>query len=262
MVTQTILHTVQTGIIARVSVSRGYPYTSGKNVRSQLILYSLTHTATTPPYATQSMCESRFSMLNTFLQGWNGKSFFPEPRPLKSHRTHRVLTDAAQYLETRGFKCHGHQRGQLSTLQQKSWYPSSSHSLLGQPMALVMCTLLLRQYGRGHRAENSHFKGCTHHALTKMSRFLRSALWFRDTVLPLTECTKCGCRRHRINLTVIPSLFPQATQQTISQAILDLLVLQIPDWGSPTLFKVTLTMAYPPPLEPSTIPAGLDSAPQ
>ncbi len=63
----------------------------------------------------------------------------------------------------------------------------------------------------------------------------------------------------RNNLTVIPSLIPQAAQQIIPQAILELLVLQIPDWGSPTwthLFKLTLTMASPPPLEPSTILAG------
>ncbi len=38
----------------------------------------------------------------------------------------------------------------------------------------------------------------------------------------------------RNNLTVIPSLIPQAAQQIIPQAILELLVLQIPDWGSPT----------------------------
>ncbi len=59
MITQTILHT---GIIARVSVSRGYCYTSGQNVPSQLILHSLMHTATTSPHAPQSMHESRFSM--------------------------------------------------------------------------------------------------------------------------------------------------------------------------------------------------------
>ena len=50
----------------------------------------------------------------------------------------------------------------------------------------------------------------------------------------------------RNNLTVIPSLIPQAAQQIIPQAILELLVLQIPDWGSPTwthLFKLTTILA-------------------
>ncbi len=39
----------------------------------------------------------------------------------------------------------------------------------------------------------------------------------------------------RNNLTVIPSLIPQVAQQIIPQAILELLVLQIPDWGSPII---------------------------
>ena len=59
----------------------------------------------------------------------------------------------------------------------------------------------------------------------------------------------------RNHMTLFASLHPQARRQIIPQQVLDLLIINIPDWGSPAwirLFKHTLTMALPGPLEQST----------
>ena len=54
----------------------------------------------------------------------------------------------------------------------------------------------------------------------------------------------------RNNMTVFSSFFPQATQHLVPAALMDLLVNQHPDWGSPrwtTLFTATLSTPLPHP---------------
>ncbi len=161
---------------------------------------------------------------NTFLQGWNGKSFFPGAKT-----TLEVTSDASG-----SYGC-----GAIfgNTWFQASW-PPSWEAISITAKELVPIVIAAAFWGSQWTKSRVHFF-CDNMAVVALLKTLTS----KDAlIMHLLRCLAFYAAHYGFEIESyhIPGV-QNVAADAISRNISQLLVLQIPDWG---------------PLEPSTIPAG------
>ena len=185
----------------------------------------------------------------TFLNDWNGKSFFPVPSA-----SIEVTSDASG-----GFGCGGFSipHGWFQIQWPESW--RNTHITAKELVPVVTAAALW-----GHKWARQHVRFISDN-MDVVDR-LRSRTTKDTIVMHLLRCLTFYAAfyqftfesRHvpgaqntaadaisRHNISLFLSLVPQAMQVTIPPAVSDLLVNNLPDWGSPTprshLFRNSLT---------------------
>lgn len=202
----------------------------------------------------------------TFLQHWNGLSFFPAPHP-----SMEVTSDASG-----GYGCGAYslEHGWFQIEWPESWHtiPITAKELV--PI-VVSAAIWGQHWGRtcvrftcDNMAVVSILKSRSSRdpLLTHLLRCLAFyAAWyhFHYTAehIPSTQKTAADAIS-RNNTTLFSSLHPQIPRVAVPLPIMELLVTRIPDWGSKdwiSRFKRSLVKESPKPHMPSTNPDGGDT---
>ena len=228
----------------------------------------LSHTRNQYHFVHLNLC-ARADLLwwHVFLQEWNGSSFFLSAPP-----SIEVTSDASG-----SFGC-----GALSSYGwfQVQW-PDSWQGISIAAKELVPVVIAAATWGRLWQRTCIRFR-CDNMAVVSVLRSRTS----RDRLLAhLLRCLTLYAATYRFdfvaehipgvhnsaadaisrnNLTLLSSLCPCSPQVQITQAVLDLLVVKRPEWGSPEwihLWRSSLTSASPQPHTLSTGQAGADTPP-
>ena len=185
---------------------------------------------------------------NSFLQEWNGQSFFPPP-----HHSVEVVSDASGSFGCGAFSV---SLGWFQIQWPQSW--GSAHITAKELLPVVMAAALWGHCWRLKRvrfvSDNAAVVSLLN-SLSSKDRLLMHLLRclsfyaayhrfsFESTHIPGIENTAADAIS-RNNLALFCSLFPHTQQVTIPQSAMSLLVTVQPDWGSQawtTLFRNSLT---------------------
>jgi len=200
---------------------------------------------------------------HTFLQHWNGSSFFPTTVPSIS-----ITSDASGSF---GCGVFSHPFGWFQIQWPQSWH-STQITIKELVPVVVAAALWGPSWRQSHvlfRSDNMAVVDLLRkrtspvpHVMHLLRCFIFYAALFHFTFtaehVPGTHNTAADAIS-RDNISLFSSLVPQIQQTPIPSAILELLVYQLPDWGSAswtTLFVASLTGPSRTPLGPSTSQAG------